>query len=983
MLIQFNISFLNQSILGVVNGKLINGNMSKNTKYLIAVAASFYVGTIGAQTISINNGQPGNVLENTTVDRVSVGTSGTEATISNVTVNGMFSLTQAATADLNNVTINCGSGSSSCNTGISVNGVQGSIPGEKGILTGNGVNITSGTDGISNSAGSALVDLKNLTVTAGRDGIYTNSSVVKDGVLTTTKVEGFDITAGRYGVYGFHGGQITLTDGSVSTTGNAGHGVHLWGAYYDGTTATPTTAWLNGVTVTTTGDGAHGLYSVQAQSGTGGTGYVNRGAYSYLDNSHLITEGTGSHGIYLSYSTNQSELGNNSSVLTKGNDSYGILALNAVAKLDSSHVRTEGTNSSGIYSYLIGNVSLANGSSVETAGANAHGALARYAGRMSFADSSIHAMGAGANGINVSLGSAQISGTNYDSSIQLDKSSVVSDQGYALALQGGGMTVNVTDKSTLTGAAGLMNVEDYSGTVTPSYTQGVTTANLTADGNSVLNGRVQTASTAVSNLTLQGGSLWQFDNDSNVSTLANRNSTILFLQNHSSTNGFSTLRVDGNYTGDNGTIVFNGALEGDNSATDRLVVSGDVSGQTWIKVANRGGLGQQTQNGIKIIEVGGLSPADAFRLKSDYVAPNGLPAVVAGAYGYSLYQGTFADPSGKDWYLRSEYLDGAAEKPIYQPGTPLYESYANVLFELNGLPTLRERVGTREWSGAGQRNAGHNGVWGWTQGSHRHMRPGHSTTDASQDINIWRMQVGIDRQVASDAHGDVVAGVNMSYGYANADIDSVYGHGKIDSSAYGLGATLTWYGNDGFYVDGQAKLNWFRSDLKSKTLDVTETKGNHGFGYAMSAEAGKRIPLNGDGKWALTPQAQIVYSHVGYDDFVDAYDAAVSLRNHDRVTGRAGMSVDYSQGESRGNELTAFGMANLYRNFNGNSRVKVDGVSFSQEYERTWFGLGGGFQYTWNRGKYAIFGQAETQTSVQSFGKSYGIAASAGLRILF
>lgn len=100
----------------------------------------------------------------------------------------------------------------------------------------------------------------------------------------------------------------------------------------------------------------------------------------------------------------------------------------------------------------------------------------------------------------------------------------------------------------------------------------------------------------------------------------------------------------------------------------------------------------------------------------------------------------------------------------------------------------------------------------------------------------------------------------------------------------------------------------------------------------------------------MTPQAQIYYSHVKFDDFIDAYDAAVSQQNRDRVTGRIGMSIDYTQGESKGNQLTGYGIANLYQQFSGASRVNVNNVTFSQENERTWLGVGGGSSTHGTRG---------------------------------
>ena len=54
----------------------------------------------------------------------------------------------------------------------------------------------------------------------------------------------------------------------------------------------------------------------------------------------------------------------------------------------------------------------------------------------------------------------------------------------------------------------------------------------------------------------------------------------------------------------------------------------------------------------------------------------------------------------------------------------------------------------------------------------------------------------------------LVAGINGNAGKAKADIHSSLSDGDIDTDAYGLGATLTWYDHSGFYADFQAKYNW-------------------------------------------------------------------------------------------------------------------------------------------------------------------------------
>ncbi|WP_183664272.1 autotransporter outer membrane beta-barrel domain-containing protein [Phyllobacterium trifolii] len=46
----------------------------------------------------------------------------------------------------------------------------------------------------------------------------------------------------------------------------------------------------------------------------------------------------------------------------------------------------------------------------------------------------------------------------------------------------------------------------------------------------------------------------------------------------------------------------------------------------------------------------------------------------------------------------------------------------------------------------------------------------------------------------------------------------MFGKGSIDTDGYGFGGTLTWLGQNGFYVDGQTQLNWYDSDITSDTL---------------------------------------------------------------------------------------------------------------------------------------------------------------------
>ncbi|MBB3350222.1 fibronectin-binding autotransporter adhesin [Rhizobium sp. BK049] len=453
-------------------------------------------------------------------------------------------------------------------------------------------------------------------------------------------------------------------------------------------------------------------------------------------------------------------------------------------------------------------------------------------------------------------------------------------------------------------------------------------------------------------------------------------------------NSIGTLTVSGNYTGNGGTLEIETVLGDDASATDRLVVTGNTSGSTNVKVVNVGGGGAQTVEGIKIVDVGGTSNG-TFSLLGDYVF-QGDQAVVAGAYAYRLYKNGVSTPSDGDWYLRSHLTsetDGDT-LPLYAPGVPLYEIYAGVLQTFNQLGTLQQRTGGRSWAGGDSTgNADENknplGIWGRIEAAHSHLEPGTSTTGADYDANIWKLETGADGALTESAAGALIGGFSVHYGTTSADVSSLFGTGDIDTTGYGLGGTLTWYGNSGLYVDAQGQLTWYDSDLHSDDLSRTLTKGNDGFGYAVSIEAGQKISLGT--RWSLTPQAQLSYSSVRFDDFTDPYGAAVSLGDSDTLIGRLGLSADYENewkdASGRASRASVYGIANLYYDFLDGSDVDVSGTRLVSENRALWGGVGLGGSYDWSDERYSINGEAFARTSLQDFGDSYSIGGKISFNV--
>lgn len=459
----------------------------------------------------------------------------------------------------------------------------------------------------------------------------------------------------------------------------------------------------------------------------------------------------------------------------------------------------------------------------------------------------------------------------------------------------------------------------------------------------------------------------------------------------------TTLTVAGNYAGNGGTLLFNTVLSGDGSATDRLV-AGSTSGTSTVRVNNVGGGGAQTADGIKLIEVSGASNG-SFTLAGNYTL-QGQQAIVAGAYGYTLQKNGISTPSDGDWYLRSSLVNPATPMPagpLYQPGVPLYENYAQVLLGMNALPSLQDRVGNRYWGGGPSDAMARMGVappaqadssgtpsafWGRIQGGQSSLQPS-NTTGSTTSSDDFKAQAGLDGLALENSYGRLIVGLTLQYGLTTAYVNSLFGSGRIRAQGTGVGATATWYGDNGVYLDGQMQTTFYRADLTSDLVG-SMTHGNEGLGYAFSVEGGKRITI-GNG-FSLTPQAQLAYSKVDFDGFADRFGALVSLANADSLLGRVGLMLNHQKSWYDGTSMVRsdlYAIGNLHYEFLDGSKVDVSGTSFASANDRLWGSIGGGGSYSWANGRYTLFGEATYRASLQDAMANHGYKGTAGFRVVW
>lgn len=443
-----------------------------------------------------------------------------------------------------------------------------------------------------------------------------------------------------------------------------------------------------------------------------------------------------------------------------------------------------------------------------------------------------------------------------------------------------------------------------------------------------------------------------------------------------------SLTVADDYNGNGGVLEIEAELGGDASAADRLVVNGATSGNTRVTVINRGGLGAQTVEGIKIVDVAGASNG-SFTLDGDYLF-DGQQAVIAGAYGYRLFKNGVANPQDGDWYLRSARLDatGEPEGPLYQPGVPVYEAYVGALQSLNRLPTLQQRVGNRSWAASPIAGAG---LWGRFESERQRPDALVSTSGADRKVDQWQAQLGLDAVLAERSDGAaLVGGLTAHYGKADSAVTSIFGDGTIDTQGYGVGATMTWYGPKGFYVDGQVKLSWFDSDLESNVLGSL-ARGNKGDGQAFSLELGKQTPIGRN--LSITPQVQMSYAKVDFDRFADPAEAAVSVAKGESLKTRWGLAIDHQtswkgrSGDTRRTRL--YSVVNLSYEWLDGAEADVSGTPIANRDHRLSGELGLGGSYSWGDDRFTLYAEVSGDTAIADFGAGYNLKGTAGFRVRF
>lgn len=383
--------------------------------------------------------------------------------------------------------------------------------------------------------------------------------------------------------------------------------------------------------------------------------------------------------------------------------------------------------------------------------------------------------------------------------------------------------------------------------------------------------------TAVS---LGTGTDWTLSASSSVKTLTNQGRLWL-----SSRGGARHTLTVNHYVGEDGELHFNGVLAGDASPTDKVTILEGSTGHSDVSVTNLGGIGDQTLNGIELIQVKGNAQG-RFTQKG---------RITAGLYEYSLHHN--ADWSS--WFLTSRNSHTTAVgEAVYRPETGSY--LANIETARSLFVLSRHERGEKRWVINPQTGQPEETSL-WLVQSVKHQRFNDGSGQISTKENRYVVQGGGNvAQFQTDARHDVQIGLMAGHGnsrhHSHSRISGYTSRGGVDG--YSLGLYATWDAREardaGAYVDTWAHYSWLHQQVNGHGLAAEAGSLS---GVTGSVESGYTFHLGNPEQpgllsgYSVTPSAQLIWMGIHGAGATEQNGTRVEQDRQDNYQTRVGVRM--------------------------------------------------------------------------------------------
>ncbi|MDR1305668.1 MAG: PEP-CTERM sorting domain-containing protein [Verrucomicrobiales bacterium] len=330
------------------------------------------------------------------------------------------------------------------------------------------------------------------------------------------------------GAYINNGAHLSLTNGSITTTGVNGDGVYI---------TIRSSGTLNNVNIKTGGNVGHGVYAggTSALTMTGGT--------------VSTTADSSGCGVYLYYGSNGTL--NNVNIKTEGTFSYGVYAtLRSLLTMTGGTVSTTGSNGYG--AYLSSSSGTLNNVNIKTEGNAGHG-VSLFTSTLTMTNSDISATGNNAYAINVASRSTATVNLNHNTIT----GNILASGTSTLTLSGSNGTVLTGNVTGTTGGTIGITLTGEDTALHGNINQSGATINLTVGADALFEGGGE-----LDNLTLESSALLGYTDGLTVTTSITIGDNI--------TIDFSSLTETDNYL----VLDWTGASGGDAISGDQFIIAG-------------------------------------------------------------------------------------------------------------------------------------------------------------------------------------------------------------------------------------------------------------------------------------------------------------------------------------------------------------------------------------------------------------------------
>ncbi|MEX3958217.1 autotransporter outer membrane beta-barrel domain-containing protein [Trinickia sp. EG282A] len=523
--------------------------------------------------------------------------------------------------------------------------------------------------------------------------------------------------------------------------------------------------------------------------------------------------------------------------------------------------------------------------------------------------------------------------------VRLDGGSVISDGDAIVA--NGTSTTELHNTSLVAGSGkALYRVTSGAGTLN-AYGQTLSGV-LQADGNgnalsvALLDGSTYTGTPvltagATASLSTDASSVWNVNGDATLSSLSNQG-RLQFIDDASASPSpsYHSLRVNGQYSGGGAVTMRTELNEGGNPSnqhTDRLLIAGNVTGETVLDVqatgngANTNVAGNHKpmpEEGISLVQVGGSAEQNAFKLSRDYVTSEGS------AFQYRLFaygpdsangmpsQNLLGDGQTVQWDYRLQTActdstgrvyagacdpnvdnggggggDGGRPVLVPQGSTYLVAPLALLNYESVVIDSLVRRLGDVRLNRFQQPG----------ETAEMFVRPLASRSSYSSNLSfrdygygfgqdIYAVQIGgnLLRLMRGNQEMRLGAAVTLGSTTINPDANSVESS-RATVDARGLALTGTWRNDRGWYVDGVLSAAHYSGDVTTTQSQNAGRVVANGFDFSL--EGGRTFVLKNG--LEIEPMVQVLGQVLRFKAHEDVDGIVAQPGDVRALTGRLGV----------------------------------------------------------------------------------------------